>query len=43
MESPGGIILAGETEELRDKPAAVLIFPPQIPQKLTRARNLKIF
>jgi len=39
MESHGGIILAGETEELGEKPVPVPLYAPQIPHGLTRART----
>jgi hypothetical protein len=39
LESDGGIILTGETEELGEKPVPVPLCPPQIPHGLTRART----
>jgi hypothetical protein len=39
LESEVGIILTGETEELREKPGPVTLCPPQIPHKLTRAQT----
>jgi len=37
LESDGGMILTGETEELGEKPVPVPLCPPQIPYGLTRA------
>jgi hypothetical protein len=37
MEKHGGIILTGEAKELREKPAPVPLFPPQIAHSVTRA------
>jgi hypothetical protein len=35
IESPGGMILTGENEELGEKPVLVILCPPQIPHRLT--------
>jgi hypothetical protein len=39
MESNGGMISTGETDELGVEPVAVPLCPPQIPHGLTRART----
>jgi hypothetical protein len=39
LEKDGGMILAGETEELGEKPVPVPLCPPQIPHGLTWART----
>jgi hypothetical protein len=37
MDSHGGMILMGETEEVGDKSVPVPLYPPQIPHELTQA------
>jgi hypothetical protein len=37
LESDGGMILTGKTEELGENPVPVPLCPPQIPHGLTRA------
>jgi len=39
MESHGGMILTGETQELGEKPVPVPLRPPQIPHRLIRVRT----
>jgi hypothetical protein len=39
LESDGGMILTGETEELGEKPVPVPLCPPHIPHGLTWART----
>jgi hypothetical protein len=39
LESDGGMILTGETEELGEKPVPVSLCPPQITHGLTRTRT----
>jgi len=39
MESDGGIILAGETDELEEKPVSVPLYPPQTTNRLTRVQT----
>jgi hypothetical protein len=39
MESHGGVILTGKTEEHGERPVPVPPCPPQIPHGLTRARH----
>jgi hypothetical protein len=39
MESHGGMILTGKTEELGEKPVPVPLCPPQIQHGPTRART----
>jgi hypothetical protein len=49
MESHGGMILTGETEELGEKPVPVPLCPPQIPHmschkySLPNMNNQKVY
>jgi hypothetical protein len=39
VDSDGGMILTGKTEELGEKPVPVPLFPPQISHGLTQVRT----
>jgi hypothetical protein len=40
MESYGGMILTGKTEEFGEKPVPVPLYPPQISHGLSRVQTL---